>query len=1170
MLDSIISKICPRWNYLSNHQSDEDGRIIFIWRSPVTTRLLHQTRQSLTLEVCVPHHQPMIITSIYAANTAAERVDLWADLINLQQSLSLDSTSWLVAGDFNQIVSPSEHSSSSVQVINTDMINFRDTLLQLGLFDLRYQGIQNTWSNKQPSGPIAKKLDRALVNYEWISAYPNSSAVFLAPEFSDHTPCLLNLATPLPIAGSKPFKFFNYLSKHPNFLPTVSEAWILAGISSSTLAELSWKLKTIKSVLQNLNSENFSKIQERVVTANNLLKDVQVRALQNPSPSLFQEEHDLREKWLFLRSIEEAYFKQKSRINWLKEGDFNTSYFYRVAVVRAAINSIRSFLLADGTLISDPEAMAILAVNHFKSILAPLALPFAVVPINWFLELIPYRCSAESYISMSTQPDAETISRTIFKMNPNKSPGPDGLTSGFFKASWGILGAEVITAIQRFFTTAFMPSTINSTILTMVPKHPGATAVSDYRPISCCSTLYKAISKILVSKLKPLLPELILPNQTAFVQGRLLVENTVLATELVNGYHKLIGPKKIVIKVDIAKAFDTISWSFVLNCLAGIGVPYDYIRWVEACITTPSFTVGYNGRVHGYFKGKRGLRQGDPLSPYLFVIAMNCLSTMLNKGAEEGKFNYHEKCAATKLTHLCFADDLLIFTDGEENSVLGVLQILEDFKVKSGLAVSIQKTAFYSCGLSTQEVNAISSHTGLTHGSLPIRYLGVPLCTKKLSLLNCEPLLQQVKAKVNTWSARCLSFAGRLLLVNTVIGGITNFWSATFVLPKACIKKINAICGAFLWHGSTEGSHSARVSWETVTLDKSEGGLSCRDLVAWNTACIIKLIWILFCNSGSLWVAWYKAEVLTGSLSNFWTKKPNPKHSWLANKLIKLRQVVYNWLQVTVGNGASTRFWTDHWTPFGKLEEFLNPSVSRRMGIPANATLRDINFNGNWLIQSPRSENQLMVQTYLSTLELSQEEDVYTWKMDGNTLEKYSTRLVYETLKRHAPLVSWVKTIWCKGGIPKHNFLAWLFVNNRCPTRDRLLGWGLTVDPMCLLCNSAPESRDHLLFICPYSWEVWSRTSDRCQVVTPRDWMGIVDYLNTIQLPKLKKKLLLITWQCAIYLIWSERNARLHRNCSRSPHNLLSSLYLIVKNRCSSLRSQNPRSSSAMIQMWMQ
>lgn len=263
---------------------------------------------------------------------------------------------------------------------------------------------------------------------------------------------------------------------------------------------------------------------------------------------------------------------------------------------------------------------------------------------------------------MMKPPTPEDITRVMKKLNANKSPGPDGLTSGFFKSAWSLLGQEVISSINQFFISGFLPSATNSTILTLVPKRQGASAITDFRPISCCNTLYKTISKLLVHRLKPMLPALILPKQTAFIQGRFLVENTVLAAEVVNGYHKNRGPKRITIKVDIQKAFDTVSWDFIFSCLSAINVPGLYLRWLRACICTPSFCIGYNGTVQGYFKSKRGLRQGDPLSPYLFVIAMNCLSILLNRAAEQRDFGYHHLCEPTKLTHLCFADDLLIFT----------------------------------------------------------------------------------------------------------------------------------------------------------------------------------------------------------------------------------------------------------------------------------------------------------------------------------------------------------------------------------------------------------------------------------------------------------------------------------------------------------------------------
>lgn len=138
----------------------------------------------------------------------------------------------------------------------------------------------------------------------------------------------------------------------------------------------------------------------------------------------------------------------------------------------------------------------------------------------------------------------------------------------------------------------------------------------------------------------------------------------MLAGELVHGYHKNTGQKRITIKVDIAKAFDTLSWEFLFSCLESMQIPHHFITMLKACICKTSFMVGYNGTVNGYFKGRRGLRQGDPLSPYLFVIAMNCLSYLLKRAATHEGLPYHPSCEKLKLTHLSFADDLLIFTDG--------------------------------------------------------------------------------------------------------------------------------------------------------------------------------------------------------------------------------------------------------------------------------------------------------------------------------------------------------------------------------------------------------------------------------------------------------------------------------------------------------------------------
>lgn len=466
--------------------------------------------------------------------------------------------------------------------------------------------------------------------------------------------------------------------------------------------------------------------------------------------------------------------------------------------VRASYNAIRSFLSSAGVLVIDPIEMSMLAVSHFQSVLGPQQ--YTPPPIRsspfWFSQLLSFQCTDSHYQQMLLMPTLEEIQSLFFKLNPNKAPGPDGLTSAFFKSAWDVLGEEVTRSIQHFFNSSFLPATANATILTLVPKFPGASKISDFRPISCLNTIYKVISRLLVTRLKPILPQLILPCQTAFVKDRLLLENTILASELIHGYHKNKGAKRITIKVDIAKAFDTISWEFLFSCLEGLRLPMPLLSLLRACICTTSFMVGYNGTVNGYFKGKRGLRQGDPLSPYLFVIAMNCLSHMINKAAAEERIKYHHNCREMRLTHLSFADDLLIFIDGSIESVQCVLQVLHEFELRSGLAVSFQKTSFFASGLSPQEIETIQASTGMINGTLPVRYLGVPLNSRKLNLVNCEPLIHQIKSRFSNWSVKSLSFSGRLLLIKTVISGITNFWCSSFILPKRVLREsiLCAVC----------------------------------------------------------------------------------------------------------------------------------------------------------------------------------------------------------------------------------------------------------------------------------------------------------------------------------------------------------------------------------------
>ena len=247
------------------------------------------------------------------------------------------------------------------------------------------------------------------------------------------------------------------------------------------------------------------------------------------------------------------------------------------------------------------------------------------------------------------------------------------------------------------------------------------------------------------------------------------MENVLLASKMVKDYHKESISPRCVMKIDISKAFDSVQWEFVLKGLEALGFPSKFIHWIRLCITSPSFFVQVNGELAGYFQCSRGLRQGCSLSPYLFVLCMDILSRKIDKAASEKQFNFHPRCSPLSLTRLCFADDLMVFVEGSKASIEGALAVFEEFAVWSGLKISIEKSTIYMAGVAEEEKRRILLNFPLAEGTLPVRYLGLPLMTQVMRKQDYQPLVEKIRGRINTWTSRYLSYAGRLQLVKVVI-----------------------------------------------------------------------------------------------------------------------------------------------------------------------------------------------------------------------------------------------------------------------------------------------------------------------------------------------------------------------------------------------------------------
>ncbi|KAL1192363.1 Secreted RxLR effector protein 78 [Cardamine amara subsp. amara] len=301
----------------------------------------------------------------------------------------------------------------------------------------------------------------------------------------------------------------------------------------------------------------------------------------------------------------------------------------------------------------------------------------------------------------------------------------------------------LLRLFKNFLTKGRLLKQWNATAISLIPKKEGADKVKDFRPISLCNVIYKVISKLIARRIQDILPLMISNIQSAFVKGRLLVENVLLATEMVQGFNQKRISKRGLLKVDLRKAFDTVSWEFILSTLRAADFPPTFTNWISQCLTSTSFSIMVNGDMCGNFQGTRGLRQGDPLSPALFVIAMEVFGNLLDSKVDAGLIGLHPKGRNPKISHLAFADDVMIFFDGKTLSLHNISEALQEFQNLSGLAMNKEKSALYTADLNPMETTLISSF-GFQSGSLPFRYLRLPLMHRKIRISEFSPLMDSL------------------------------------------------------------------------------------------------------------------------------------------------------------------------------------------------------------------------------------------------------------------------------------------------------------------------------------------------------------------------------------------------------------------------------------------
>lgn len=287
----------------------------------------------------------------------------------------------------------------------------------------------------------------------------------------------------------------------------------------------------------------------------------------------------------------------------------------------------------------------------------------------------------------------------------------------FFQSSWEFIKADLLAAMQHYHQHCSIVKSCNASFLSLIPKKKGARGLRDYRPISLIGSIYKIIAKVLANRLKRVMGKLVSNQQNAFIKGRQITDASLIANEVLDWQLKQ-GNAGLLCKLDVEKAFNHLNWSHLISILRQMGFGDRWIKWIKFNISTVKYSVLINRSPVGFFSAQRGLRQGDPLSPFLFILAMEGLSRMLNKAKQLQWLKGFDigRDRAVNISHLLYADDTLIFCGADREQILYLNLTLLIFEVVSGLHINMLKSVIYPVN-EVQNIEELADILGCTTGS---------------------------------------------------------------------------------------------------------------------------------------------------------------------------------------------------------------------------------------------------------------------------------------------------------------------------------------------------------------------------------------------------------------------------------------------------------------------
>ncbi|XP_056698590.1 uncharacterized protein [Spinacia oleracea] len=896
----------------------------------------------------------------------------------------------LVIGDFNQLDCMSDKYGGANVIRGID--DFVDFRLRLGLQGIEFVGPRFTWANKRYNNDlIMERLDRAYATSDWMDRFPDGKNFNEPISSSDHAAIMYD-SNPMGAISNRPYQIEKWTFRFKEVENLVMAAWN-ERYQGSSMFSLACRQRNVRMSLQKwcLENRKFWGINWRLVTKS--LEKATEELLSSNQGDLFL---DQLNEWESKCRIGFDYWRQRVKENWVKEGELARSLLFRRVKVSKVRNEISSIKNGDDIWVEGQEEVSGVLLDSLLGVYVPQESPNQGEEIDLILRQL--HCPKISLLEsgmMDAPMSDEEIRSAMFDIGKDKSPGPDGMIAEFFHLYWDKVGEK---------------------------------------------------------RLQKVLPSLISDYQHAFIPGRYIEDNILLSHEMLNFINSNKKGDVAVIKLDMSKAYDRVNWLFLLKVLKGYGFSDRWVGLVSECITTVTYKALINGRTTKSFKPKCGLRQGDPLSPYLFLFCMDIFSRMLILGENIGLFRGIKiSRRAPSINHLFFADDAMIFFRANENSCKNIMKTIEDFGRISGQQLNYKKTHVkFSPYMNNNLRMTLKTILSVGESGKLGVHLGAPIDLGKKKKEDFQFIIDKIQNKVLAWSSLHLSQSMKVILIQSILISVVSHVMRCMKVPASVTNKIDALVTRFFWAGKgNKGMH-----WRLVQ----------------NPQLLVARVISSFDGRNN--------NVLGGD------KGSGKGASWGRRGLYKAQSKFQEGLVWKIGTGnkvlASRMAWVQGTVPEVRSNQLIGPSSKWRVS--------EFIDRGSSAWKSELVRNRFVWKDACAILAMEvpkgEMEDIRYWKYtkSGRFTLKSGYDFLFNKYAEDTRILDdnelvVLRIIWKMNIIPKWKLFIWKIFYNGLAVKANLARRGMDCDPGCSYCGNREEDLNHVLRLCSVAQLSWTTCS---------------------------------------------------------------------------------------------